>query len=183
KIDGLSLSLRYDGGRLVSAATRGDGRVGENVTANARAVADIPSVLAGDPPDVLEVRGEVYMMHDDFFALNKRQEAAGKQTYVNPRNTAAGSLRQLDASITRSRPLKFFAYAWGEVSAMPSDTQTGMVAALARYGFRVNPLMKRLADAEGLLAQYRFIEAERATLGYDIDGVVYKVDDLGLQAR
>lgn len=183
KIDGLSLSLRYESGRLVAAATRGDGQVGENVTANARAVADIPRVLSGNPPDVLEVRGEVYMTHDDFFALNRRQEAAGKQTYVNPRNTAAGSLRQLDPSVTRARPLKFFAYAWGEVSEMPADTQMGMVAALARYGFRVNPLMKRFEDAAGLLGQYRLIEAERATLDYDIDGVVYKVDDLALQDR
>lgn len=183
KIDGLSLSLRYEEGRLVSAATRGDGQVGENVTANARAVADIPNVLAGDFPQVLEVRGEVYMTHADFLALNKRQEADGKQTYVNPRNTAAGSLRQLDPSITRARPLKFFAYAWGEVSEMPADTQMGMVAALASYGFRTNALMKRFEDAEGLLAHYHDIEEERATLGYDIDGVVYKVDDLALQAR
>ncbi|WP_367718582.1 NAD-dependent DNA ligase LigA [Nitratireductor sp. GISD-1A_MAKvit] len=183
KIDGLSLSLRYENGRLVSAATRGDGQEGENVTANARAVTDIPNVLDGDPPEVIEVRGEVYMTHADFFALNKRQEEAGKPTYVNPRNTAAGSLRQLDSSVTAARPLKFFAYAWGEVSDMPSDTQTGMVAALERYGFRVNDLMKRCESAEALLAQYRLIEEKRATLPYDIDGVVYKVDDLALQQR
>lgn len=183
KIDGLSLSLRYEKGRLVSAATRGDGQEGENVTANARAVTDIPNVLDGEPPEVIEVRGEVYMTHADFFALNKRQEEAGKQTYVNPRNTAAGSLRQLDSSVTAARPLKFFAYAWGEVSDMPSDTQTGMVAALERYGFRVNDLMKRCESAEALLAQYRMIEERRATLPYDIDGVVYKVDDLALQQR
>ncbi|MEQ9247624.1 MAG: NAD-dependent DNA ligase LigA, partial [Nitratireductor sp.] len=183
KIDGLSLSLRYEKGRLVSAATRGDGQEGENVTANARAVTDIPNVLDGEPPEVIEVRGEVYMTHADFFALNKRQEEAGKQTYVNPRNTAAGSLRQLDSSVTAARPLKFFAYAWGEVSDMPSDTQTGMVAALERYGFRVNDLMKRCESAEALLAQYRMIEEKRATLPYDIDGVVYKVDDLALQQR
>ncbi|MDV6224983.1 NAD-dependent DNA ligase LigA [Nitratireductor aquimarinus] len=183
KIDGLSLSLRYEKGRLISAATRGDGQEGENVTANARAVADIPSVLAGNPPEVIEVRGEVYMTHADFFALNKRQEEAGKQTYVNPRNTAAGSLRQLDSSVTAARPLKFFAYAWGEVSEMPSDTQTGMVEALEEYGFRVNDLMKRCESAEALIAQYRKIEEERAMLPYDIDGVVYKVDDLELQRR
>ncbi len=183
KIDGLSLSLRYENGRLVSAATRGDGQEGENVTANARAVTDIPNVLDGEPPEVIEVRGEVYMTHADFFTLNKRQEEAGKQTYVNPRNTAAGSLRQLDSSVTAARPLKFFAYAWGEVSDMPSDTQTGMVAALERYGFRVNDLMKRCESAEALLAQYRMIEEKRATLPYDIDGVVYKVDDLALQQR
>lgn len=183
KIDGLSLSLRYENGRLVSAATRGDGQEGENVTANARNVSDIPNVLDGNPPEVIEVRGEVYMTHADFFALNKRQEEAGKQTYVNPRNTAAGSLRQLDSSVTAARPLKFFAYAWGEVSDMPSDTQTGMVAALQSYGFRVNDLMKRCESAEALLAQYRLIEEKRATLPYDIDGVVYKVDDLALQQR
>ncbi len=183
KIDGLSLSLRYEKGRLVSAATRGDGQEGENVTANARNVSDIPNVLDGDPPEVIEVRGEVYMTHADFFALNKRQEEAGKPTYVNPRNTAAGSLRQLDSSVTAARPLKFFAYAWGEVSDMPSDTQTGMVAALQSYGFRVNDLMKRCESAEALLAQYRLIEEKRATLPYDIDGVVYKVDDLALQQR
>ncbi|WP_295809373.1 NAD-dependent DNA ligase LigA [uncultured Nitratireductor sp.] len=183
KIDGLSLSLRYENGRLVSAATRGDGQEGENVTANARAVTDIPNVLSGNPPEVIEVRGEVYMTHADFFALNKRQEEAGKQTYVNPRNTAAGSLRQLDSSVTAARPLKFFAYAWGEVSEMPSDTQSGMVAALDEYGFRINDLMKRCESAEALLAQYRQIEEARATLPYDIDGVVYKVDDLALQQR
>ncbi|EKF43384.1 NAD-dependent DNA ligase [Nitratireductor indicus C115] len=183
KIDGLSLSLRYENGRLVSAATRGDGQEGENVTANARAVADIPTVLSGNPPEIIEVRGEVYMTHADFLALNRRQEAEGKPTYVNPRNTAAGSLRQLDASITAARPLKFFAYAWGEVSQLPADTQTGMVEAFERYGFRVNPLMARSESAEGLLNQYRKIEEERARLAYDIDGVVYKVDDLALQER
>ena len=183
KIDGLSLSLRYEGGRLVSAATRGDGQVGENVTANARAVADIPNVLSGDPPAVLEVRGEVYMTHRDFLALNERQKAEGKQTYVNPRNTAAGSLRQLDPAVTAARPLKFFAYAWGEVSEMPASTQMGMVEALAGYGFRTNALMRLCETAEQLLAHYRFIEERRATLSYDIDGVVYKVNDLALQER
>jgi DNA ligase (NAD+) len=183
KIDGLSLSLRYEDGELVTAATRGDGTVGENVTANARTIADIPNRLKGKAPAVLEVRGEVYLEKEDFLALNRRQEAEGKPLYVNPRNTAAGSLRQLDASITASRPLKFFAYAWGQVSEMPADTQTGMVQAFAAFGFRINPLMKRFDDAEGLIGQYRLIEAERAALPYDIDGVVYKVDDLGLQNR
>ncbi|MGY6708865.1 MAG: NAD-dependent DNA ligase LigA [Rhizobiaceae bacterium] len=183
KIDGLSLSLRYEAGRLVSAATRGDGQVGENVTANARAVADIPNVLSGSFPDIIEVRGEVYMTHRDFLALNERQEREGKQTYVNPRNTAAGSLRQLDSGITASRPLKFFAYAWGEVSEMPADTQMGMVAALASFGFRTNELMRRCETADELIAHYRAIEAERGSLSYDIDGVVYKVDDLALQQR
>ncbi|UUP16129.1 NAD-dependent DNA ligase LigA [Nitratireductor thuwali] len=183
KIDGLSLSLRYEAGRLVSAATRGDGQVGENVTANARVVSDIPNVLADDPPDILEVRGEVYMTHRDFLALNERQAAEGKQTYVNPRNTAAGSLRQLDPSITAARPLKFFAYAWGEVSRMPADTQMGMVDALRRYGFATNPLMLLCRTATELLEHYHRIEAQRGSLSYDIDGVVYKVDDLMLQQR
>jgi DNA ligase (NAD+) len=183
KIDGLSLSLRYEQGRLVTAATRGDGQVGENVTANARTMEEIPNRLAGDPPDVLEVRGEVYLTHADFLALNEKQQAAGKQTYVNPRNTAAGSLRQLDPSITASRPLKFFAYTWGEVSEMPADTQMGMVEALRSYGFRVNSLMKRFETVEGLLEHYHAIELERGKLPYDIDGVVYKVDDIALQER
>lgn len=185
KIDGLSLSLRYEGGRLVSAATRGDGAVGENVTANARTIADIPQVLSGGPvPRVLEIRGEVYMTKADFLALNERQREAGRQIYVNPRNTAAGSLRQLDPAITAERPLKFFAYAWGEVlPALPADTQMDMVAKFADWGFRTNPLMVRVTDLEGLLNQYRLIEAQRSSLPYDIDGVVYKVDDLSLQAR
>ncbi|WP_309086023.1 NAD-dependent DNA ligase LigA [Chelativorans sp.] len=183
KIDGLSLSIRYEKGRLVSAATRGDGQVGENVTANARAVADIPNVLKGDAPDVFEVRGEVYMTHRDFQALNERQRADGKPTYVNPRNTAAGSLRQLDPAMTAARPLKFFAYAWGEVSDMPATTQFGMVEALKGYGFRTNELMCLCQTAEELLKHYHAIEERRATLGYDIDGVVYKVNDLALQQR
>ena len=183
KIDGLSLSLRYEKGRLVSAATRGDGQTGENVTANARTVADIPRVLAGDYPDIVEVRGEVYMTHADFQALNARQAEAGKQIYVNPRNAAAGSLRQLDASITASRPLHFFAYAWGEMSEIPADTQMEMVAWMRSIGFKINPLMRRFTDIGELIAHYHDIEAERGTLGYDIDGVVYKVDSLELQSR
>lgn len=183
KIDGLSLSLRYENGELKTAATRGNGQVGENVTANARTIDDIPERLAGNAPDVFEVRGEVYMTKDDFLALNKRQADAGKQTYVNPRNTAAGSLRQLDASITAARPLKFLAYAWGEVSQMPAETQIGMVEALEGFGFQVNPLVGRFDDVEALLDHYRAIEAQRALLDHDIDGVVYKVDDLALQAR
>ncbi|MDW6020778.1 NAD-dependent DNA ligase LigA [Mesorhizobium sp. BAC0120] len=183
KIDGLSLSLRYEHGRLVKAATRGDGQVGEDVTANARTVAEIPNVLSGDFPDILEVRGEVYMRTADFAELNRRNAKAGKQIFANPRNSAAGSLRQLDTSITASRPLRFFAYAWGEISKMPADTQMGMVEAFASYGFHTNPLMKLFTDVEGLLAHYHFIEENRATLGYDIDGVVYKVNRLDLQAR
>ena len=183
KIDGLSLSLRYENGRLVSAATRGDGAVGENVTVNAKTIRDIPQTLSGDFPDVLEVRGEVYMTHLDFTALNARHRAEGKAEIANPRNGAAGSLRQLDSSVTASRPLRFFAYAWGEVSTMPAATQMGMVQAFASYGFKTNPLLHRCSSAEELLSVYRSIEAQRATLGYDIDGVVYKVDDLELQRR
>jgi DNA ligase (NAD+) len=183
KSDGLSLSLRYEAGRLVTAATRGNGQVGEDVTANARTIAEIPNVLSGDFPDVLEVRGEVYMRLTDFAELNRRNAEAGKQIFANPRNSAAGSLRQLDTSITATRPLRFFAYAWGEVSAIPADTQMGMVAAFERFGFRINPLMKLFDCVEGLLEHYRLIESNRATLGYDIDGVVYKVNSLELQQR
>jgi DNA ligase (NAD+) len=183
KIDGLSLSLRYEQGKLVSAATRGDGAVGENVTVNARTIKDIPKQLTGAFPDILEVRGEVYMTHADFAALNARHRAEGKAEIANPRNGAAGSLRQLDSSVTASRPLRFFAYAWGEVSDMPAATQMGMVAAFKSFGFKTNDLMKRCTGADELLAIYHSIEAQRASLGYDIDGVVYKVDDLELQKR
>jgi len=184
KIDGLSLSLRYEAGRLVSAATRGDGAEGENVTANVKTVADIPRVLPDGVPAVLEVRGEVYMGHADFAALNARQEAAGDKTFANPRNAAAGSLRQLDPRITASRPLRFFAYAWGEVSEdWDAATQMERVAAFAAWGFPVNPRMERCASVEAMLAVYRRLEADRASLGYDIDGVVYKVDRLDLQER
>ena len=182
KIDGLSLSLRYEGGGLVQAATRGDGEVGENVTDNARTIRDIPQRLTG-APEVLEVRGEVYMSHADFADLNARQTARGGKTFANPRNAAAGSLRQLDARITADRPLRFFAYAWGALSAPLADTQKGALERLAALGFVTNPLTRRCDDVAGLMAQYRMIEAQRATLGYDIDGVVYKVDDLALQAR
>jgi DNA ligase (NAD+) len=182
KIDGLSLSLRYENGRLVQAATRGDGEVGENVTANALTIADIPQTLAG-APEVLEVRGEVYMSHADFAALNARQEASGGKTFANPRNAAAGSLRQLDAEITRARPLRFFAYAWGELSEPLGATQMAAIERLSALGFETNPLTLRLAAAADLLAHYKDIEARRAALGYDIDGVVYKIDDLRLQER
>ena len=184
KIDGLSLSLRYEKGTLVSAATRGDGAVGENVTLNARTIKDIPETLAGDNiPEIVEVRGEVYLGHKDFAELNARMEAEGKPTYVNPRNTAAGSLRQLDSKITASRPLKFFAYAWGEMSDMPSDSQMGMVEIFGKWGFQINPLMGLFDSVADLVAHYHKIEEQRASLGYDIDGVVYKVDDLVLQHR
>jgi DNA ligase (NAD+) len=184
KIDGLSLSLRYENGRLVSAATRGDGAEGENVTANVKTVADIPRVLPDGVPAVLEVRGEVYMGHADFASLNARQEAAGEKTFANPRNAAAGSLRQLDPRITASRPLRFFAYAWGEVSEdWDAATQMERVAAFGAWGFPVNPRMERCASVEAMLDVYRRLEADRASLGYDIDGVVYKVDRLDLQQR
>lgn len=182
KIDGLSLSLRYENGKMVQAATRGDGSVGENVTANALTVNDIPKTLAG-APDVLEVRGEVYMSHADFAALNERQVAAGGKTFANPRNAAAGSLRQLDPEITKSRPLRFFAYAWGALSAPLADTQSGAIARLAELGFATNPLTKICDGPTALIAHYHHIEEQRATLGYDIDGVVYKVNDLALQGR
>lgn len=182
KIDGLSLSLRYENGILIQAATRGDGTVGENVTANARTVADIPHHLTG-APELLEVRGEVYMSHADFEALNARQEERGGKTFANPRNAAAGSLRQLDAEITRARPLRFFAYAWGSLSAPLGDTQSGAIDALAALGFSTNPLTVKCDGPSELLAHYAKIETARPDLGYDIDGVVYKVDDLELQSR
>ena len=182
KIDGLSLSLRYEGGKLAQAATRGDGSVGEDVTANALTITGIPARIE-DAPGILEVRGEVYMSHPDFEALNVRQAERGDKPFANPRNAAAGSLRQLDANVTRSRPLRFFAYAWGEVSAPLSGTQLGAIERLARMGFETNPLTA-LCDGPGeMLAHYAKIEQMRSELGYDIDGVVYKVNDLGLQGR
>ena len=184
KIDGLSCSLRYERGVLVHAATRGDGAEGEDVTANVSTIASIPQRIAGaDVPDVAEVRGEIYLSHADFAAINARQAATGDKLFANPRNAAAGSLRQLDTRITASRPLKFFAYAWGEMSTLPAEMQSGMVAAFRRWGFPTNDLMVVCDSADALLAHFRMIEAQRATLGYDIDGVVYKVDDLGLQRR
>ncbi len=183
KIDGLSMSIRYERGRLVNAATRGDGTTGENVTENIRTIKEIPNRLPDGAPDVVEVRGEVYMLKSDFLALNARMEAEGKQTYVNPRNTAAGSLRQLDAKVTASRNLKFFAYAWGEMSEMPADTQMGMVEKFRDWGFPVNPLMKRLNAVEDIIAHYNEIGLLRPDLDYEIDGVVYKVDRLDLQER
>ncbi|HXT08031.1 MAG TPA: NAD-dependent DNA ligase LigA [Roseiarcus sp.] len=182
KIDGLSCALTYERGELVRAATRGDGFEGEDVTANVLTVAAIPKRLDGAPA-LLEVRGEVYLAHEDFERINQRQAAAGKPTFANPRNSAAGSLRQLDPRVTAERPLKFFAYAWGEISAPFADTQVGALEAFGRFGLPVNPLTRLCQTAEEMLAQYRAIEAQRATLGYDIDGVVYKVDDLALQRR
>ncbi|WP_407691893.1 NAD-dependent DNA ligase LigA [Pseudooceanicola sediminis] len=182
KIDGLSLSLLYEKGKLVRAATRGDGEVGENVTANALTIDDIPSQISG-APDRVEVRGEVYMSHADFQSLNDRQAEAGAKTFANPRNAAAGSLRQLDAAITRSRPLRFFAYAWGVLSAPLADTQMGAIQRLQALGFQTNPLTALCDGPTEMVAHYRKIETQRATLGYDIDGVVYKVNDLALQSR
>ncbi|WP_457583788.1 NAD-dependent DNA ligase LigA [Ensifer canadensis] len=183
KIDGLSMSLRYENRRLVTAATRGDGTTGENVTANIRTIGMIPQTLPAGAPDVVEVRGEIYMGKSDFAALNAEMATLGKPLYVNPRNTASGSLRQLDAKVTASRKLRFFAYAWGEMSEMPADTQFGMVEVFKAWGFPVNPLMQRISSADELIAHYHHIERERPDLDYDIDGVVYKVDRLDLQAR
>ncbi len=183
KIDGLSISLRYENRKLVQAATRGDGFEGENVTANVLTIADVPRKLHGEAPDLIEVRGEIYMSHKDFAALNEKQSQAGEKLFANPRNAAAGSLRQLDASITAARPLRFFAYAWGEAPALPADTQMGVITAFRSWGLPTNPLMKLCRSVEELLAHYRAIEAQRSELGYDIDGVVYKVNRLDWQAR
>ncbi|HHZ08318.1 MAG TPA: NAD-dependent DNA ligase LigA [Rhizobiales bacterium] len=182
KIDGLSMSLRYENRRLVTAATRGDGTTGENVTANIRTLDEVPERLPSDAPDLIEVRGEVYMRRDDFLALNQRMAESG-QAFANPRNSAAGSLRQKNPEVTRARPLKFFAYAWGETSAPIAETQFDAVRRLAGWGFVVNDLMVRCRSLDDMLGHYRAIEAMRATLPYDIDGVVYKVDRLDLQER
>ncbi|WP_438274322.1 NAD-dependent DNA ligase LigA [Nitrobacter sp.] len=184
KIDGLSLSLRYEHGELVRAATRGDGFTGEDVTANVRTIKDVPHRLKGrDIPAACELRGEVYMLKKDFLALNRKQEEAGDTVFANPRNSAAGSLRQKDVAITASRPLKFFAYAWGEMTDRPADTQHGMLGWLEKAGFVVNPLIELCHSVDEVLAFYRKIGEQRATLGYDIDGVVYKVDRLDWQER
>jgi DNA ligase (NAD+) len=184
KIDGLSMSLRYEGGELESAATRGDGAEGEDVTANIRTLEDVPKKLKGRSiPDICEVRGEVYMTKHAFLALNKRQAEAGGQIFANPRNSAAGSLRQKDPSITASRPLGFFGYAWGEMSAMPAPTQSGMIKWLEGCGFKTNPLTKICRSADELLGFHHAIELQRGELDYDIDGVVYKVDRLDWQER
>jgi DNA ligase (NAD+) len=184
KIDGLSLCVRYENGILVNAATRGDGRVGEDVTANVLTIASVPQKLLGTGwPAVLEVRGEVYLSHAAFAALNEAQTAGGLPLYANPRNAAAGSLRQLDPSITAQRPLSFFAYAWGEVSARFAATQMEAVAALKAWGFATNDDMARCETSADLIAHYQDVGLRRSQLGYDIDGVVYKIDDLALQDR
>jgi DNA ligase (NAD+) len=184
KIDGLSMSLRYEDGALVTAATRGDGSEGEDVTANIKTLKEVPQQLKGKHiPKICEVRGEVYMTKSDFLKLNERQKAAGDTIFANPRNSAAGSLRQKDPGITASRPLGFFAYAWGEMSDMPADSQSGMIKWFASCGFKTNPLTKIRHLVEELLAFHREIEQTRADLDYDIDGVVYKVDRLDWQER
>ncbi|MFN3744045.1 MAG: NAD-dependent DNA ligase LigA [Hyphomicrobiaceae bacterium] len=184
KIDGLSISIRYEDGHLVRAATRGDGIEGEDVTANVRTVREVPHVLKGaGVPDVIEVRGEIYIGTDDFRRLNAAQAEAGGKVFANPRNAAAGSLRQLDASITAKRPLRFFAYTWGAASKLPAKTQFDVVHAFGKWGLPVNPRMERCASVEALLAFYNTMSLDRAGLGYDIDGVVYKVDRLDYQER
>lgn len=184
KIDGLSASLRYENGRFVQGATRGDGREGENITENIRTIDNVPEQLAGkNIPEFFEVRGEVYMTHTDFHALNERQIADGKPPFANPRNAAAGSLRQLDPAITKSRRLHFFAYAWGDASRMPGDSQWDVVETFREWGFTTNPLFRRCSSAADLIAFYREVGELRATLDYDIDGVVYKVDRLDWQQR
>ena len=184
KIDGLSMSLRYENGDLVTAATRGDGQEGEDVTANIRTLKDVPQHLKGrNVPKICEVRGEVYMTKAEFLKLNERQKAAGEQIFANPRNSAAGSLRQKDPGVTASRPLGFFAYAWGEMSEMPADSQSGMIKWFSSCGFKTNPLTEIRHSVEQLLDFHREIEQTRAELDYDIDGVVYKVDRLDWQER
>jgi DNA ligase (NAD+) len=184
KIDGLSISLTYEAGQLVLAATRGDGEEGENVTANVRTIRQVPQRLKGrNVPDRIEVRGEIYLPHADFRKLNEDQAAVGAKVFANPRNAAAGSLRQLDASITARRPLRFFAYAWGAASAIPATTQHGMLQAMKTWDLPTNPLTKVVSSVEAILAYYAGIAAKRASLGYDIDGVVYKVNRLDWQER
>ncbi len=184
KIDGLSISIRYENGELTQAATRGDGAEGENVTANIKTVREIPHTLKGqNVPELIDIRGEIYLGHKDFEVLNAAQAESGGKIFANPRNAAAGSLRQLDASITAKRPLRFFAYAWGAASKLPADTQAGVVAAFKHWGLPVNSLMRIATTTEELLAFYRDIESKRASLGYDIDGVVYKVNRLDYQER
>ena len=183
KIDGLSASLRYEKGVFVKGATRGDGQVGEDITENLKTLKDIPLTLPAGVPDIVEIRGEVYMAHEDFEILNRQQTEKGRKTFANPRNAAAGSLRQLDARITADRPLMFFAYTWGEMSDMPSDTQSGMITCFDKWGFTVNPDFKVFKDVAALNNHWRDIEERRSLLGYDIDGMVYKIDRLDWQSR
>lgn len=189
KIDGLSANLRYEDGELVVVATRGDGSEGEDITANMRTLADVPKKLKGKAPKLIEIRGEVYMEREAFFALNRRQEAAGEKVFANPRNSAAGSLRQLDVSVTASRPLQFFAYAWGESQGYEPESHWAFLQQLKAWGFKVNPLTRKCRGLEQALAFYRDVGNRRADLPYDIDGVVYKIDrvdwqqDLGFVSR
>jgi DNA ligase (NAD+) len=183
KIDGLSCSLRYEQGKLVRAATRGDGSVGEDVTANVSYISDIPQALTGDVPAVFEVRGEVFMAKADFLALNVAQEEKGEKTFANPRNAAAGSLRQKDARVTAARPLRFWAHGWGAASEVPENTQSSMMRRIAEWGVPVSPLLRLCTDTASALQHYRMIQQRRADLDYDIDGVVYKVDSLEWQGR
>ena len=184
KIDGLSISIRYEAGQLVQAATRGDGAEGENVTANVKTIKEIPHRLHGkDVPNVIDVRGEIYLSHADFANLNATQAQAGEKVFANPRNAAAGALRQLDSKITARRPLKFFSYAWGAASALPAETQKGVVDAYKRWGLPTNPLMAICSSAADLIAYYNHMQEKRSSLGYDIDGVVYKVNRLDYQER
>lgn len=183
KIDGLSFNARYENGVFVQAATRGDGQEGEDITANMRTIADLPERLNGDAPEVLEVRGEVYMSRDAFFALNERQEAAGGKVFANPRNAAAGSLRQLDPKVTASRPLALFAYSWGEVVGYEAETHWGYLEQLQRWGLPTNPEARLCRNVEELMALYQEIFEKRPTLPYDIDGIVYKVNRVDWQKR
>ena len=183
KIDGLSASLRYEKGVFVKGATRGDGQVGEDITENLKTLKDVPLTLPAGVPDIVEIRGEVYMAHEDFEILNRQQTEKGRKPFANPRNAAAGSLRQLDARITADRPLMFFAYTWGEMSDMPSDTQSGMITCFDKWGFTVNPDFKVFKDVAALNNHWRDIEERRSLLGYDIDGMVYKIDRLDWQSR
>ncbi|MCA3599716.1 MAG: NAD-dependent DNA ligase LigA, partial [Methylobacterium sp.] len=190
KIDGLSLSLRYVNRRLLSAATRGDGTQGEDVTQNIKALISVdnptflvPTVLPDYAPPIAEIRGEAFLGHDGFAELNLSQARVGGKIFANPRNAAAGSVRQINPNVTAKRPLRFFAYAWGEMSVMPATTQAGMLSVFKSWGFPTNPFNALCKTADDLLAHYRLIERERPTIGYDLDGVVYKVDELALQAR
>ncbi|HEX2380256.1 MAG TPA: NAD-dependent DNA ligase LigA, partial [Methyloceanibacter sp.] len=184
KIDGLSITLRYEKGKLVQGATRGDGYEGENVTANVRTIADIPKLVAAKAfPSAFEVRGEIYMRHADFEKLNAEQARQGLKVFANPRNAAAGFVRQLDPSVTARRPLRFFAYSWGDVESLPANTQWGVYEALSDWGFPVNPFMRLTNSVGEMLETYREIEQRRAGLGYDIDGVVYKINRFDLQER
>ena len=183
KIDGLSIALRYEDGRLVQAATRGDGREGENVTRNIETVESVPKRLSGPAPDVLEVRGEIYMAHGEFGRLNAEREREGLPLYANPRNSAAGSVRQIDPTVTAGRRLRFFAYGWGEIGERPADTHSAWLERLGEWGFEVEPNGARAEDAAGLIDAHRAIGELRSALDYDIDGVVYKVDRIDWQER